>query len=152
MPVIRQNKGPLETWTGTGVNAELGPYEARLLSDAGGLTQFGAFVETLMPGAMSSHKHWHEEEDEFVYVLSGCVTLNEGDELTEMRPGDAATFKAGAAVGHRLENHSDAPVTYLVVGTRSPDDVVHYTDKDLLLTKVEFEKRLTTKAGEEVER
>ncbi|RCW20235.1 putative cupin superfamily protein [Ciceribacter lividus] len=152
MPIIRQEDAPLDDATGSGINAELGPYRARLLSDAGGLTQFGAFLETLPPGSFSSHKHWHENEDEFIYVLSGRVTLNEGDSLTEMQPGDAATFKAGVAVGHRLENRSEEPATYLVVGTRSPDEVVHYTDKDLHLTKVNFEKRLTTKAGEPVER
>jgi uncharacterized cupin superfamily protein len=123
VPVIGQEDAPLESWSGTGTNAELGPYEARLFSDAGGLTQFGAFVETLMPGAMSSHKHWHEQEDEFVYMLSGRAMLNVGDQLNEMLPGDAATFKAGVAVGHRLENRSDQPATYLVVRTRSPDEV-----------------------------
>ncbi|MGL4198650.1 MAG: cupin domain-containing protein [Allorhizobium sp.] len=152
MPVIRPQDAPLEEGKGEGLNAELGPYSARLLSDAGGLTQFGAFLETLPPGSFSSHKHWHEQEDEFIFVISGTVMLNEGDALTEMRPGDAATFKAGVAVGHRLENRSDEPATYLVVGTRSPDNVVHYADKDLLLTKVGFEKRLTTKAGVKVER
>ncbi|MDH4440270.1 MAG: cupin domain-containing protein [Rhizobium sp.] len=152
MPVIKIKDAPLEAIAPQGHNAELGPYSARLLSDAGGLTQFGAFLETLPPGSFSSHKHWHEQEDEFVYVLSGRVMLNEGETLTEMLPGDAATFKASVAVGHRLENRSDQPATYLVVGTRSPDDMVHYTDKDLLLTKVGFEKRLTTKAGVKVER
>ncbi|HLP68873.1 MAG TPA: cupin domain-containing protein [Rhizobium sp.] len=152
MPIVRQEDAPVEEATGSGINAELGSYRALLLSDAGGLTQFGAFLETLPPGSFSSHKHWHEKEDEFIFVIAGTVTLNEGDTLTEMRPGDAATFKAGVAVGHRLENRSDAPASYLVVGTRSPDDVVHYADKDLLLTKVNFEKRLTTKAGEPVVR
>lgn len=152
MPIIRQEDAPLEEATGSGINAELGSYRALLLSDAGGLTQFGAFLETLPPGSFSAHKHWHEQEDEFIFVVAGTVTLNEGDSLTEMRPGDAATFKAGVAVGHRLENRSDAPASYLVVGTRSPHDVVHYTDKDLHLTKVNFEKRLTTKAGEPVTR
>lgn len=152
MPVIRQQDAPLEEGKAEGINAELGAYAARLLSDAGGLTQFGAFVETLPPGSFSSHKHWHEREDEFVYVLSGTVTLNEGDRLTEMRPGDAATFKAGVPVGHRLENRSDADATYLVVGTRSPNDVVHYTDRDLRLIKVNFEKTLTDRAGNPVRR
>lgn len=152
MPIIRQTNAPLEEGKAEGLNAELGPYSARLLSDAGGLSQFGAFVETLPPGSFSSHKHWHEREDEFVLVISGTVMLNEGETLTEMRPGDAATFKAGVAVGHRLENHSGQPATYLVVGTRSADDVVHYTDKDLHLTKVNFEKRLTDKAGNPVKR
>lgn len=152
MPVIRPQDAPLEEGKSEGLNGELGPYSARLLSDAGGLTQFGAFIETLPPGSFSSHKHWHEQEDEFIFVVSGTVTLNEGETLTDMRPGDAATFKAGVAVGHRLENRSEEPATYLVVGTRSADDVVHYADKDLLLTKVGFEKRLTTKAGVKVER
>ncbi len=61
-------------------------------------------------------------------------------------------LQGSVAVGHRLENRSEEPATYLVVGTRSADDVVHYADKDLLLTKVGFEKRLTTKAGGKVER
>lgn len=151
MPVIRSDEAPLEDGKPEGLNAELGPYSARLLSDAGGLTQFGAFVETLPPGSCSSHKHWHEQEDEFVYLLSGSVWLNEGDTVIEMKPGDAATFKAGVAVGHRLENRSTKPATYLVVGTRSPNDVVHYSDKDLLLTKVNFEKRRTDRAGNPLE-
>ena len=54
-------------------------FSADLLSDSGGLTQFGAFTETLPPGANSSELHWHEKEDEFVYMLSGTVTLVEGD-------------------------------------------------------------------------
>ncbi|MBO3759324.1 cupin domain-containing protein [Ciceribacter sp. L1K22] len=152
MPVIRTEDAPLEVGKPDALNADLGPYTARLLSDAGGLTQFGAFLETLPPGSRSSHKHWHEREDEFIYMVSGFVTLNEGDTLTEMRPGDAATFKAGVPVGHRLENRSDQPATYLVVGTRSPDEVVHYTDKDLHLTKVNFHKHLTDKAGNPVKR
>lgn len=152
MPIIRREDAPLEEGKAEGMNAELGPYSARLFSDAGALTQFGAFVETLPPGSFSSHKHWHEQEDEFVYLLSGTVMLNEGDSLTPMHPGDAATFKAGVAVGHRLENHSDQPATYLVVGTRSPNDVVHYSDRDLLLTKVNFEKRMTDRAGKPVDR
>lgn len=147
MPIIRKDSAPSEEWTGEGINAGLGPYEARLLSDAGGLTQFGAFVETLHPGSRSSHKHWHEQEDEFIYILSGIATLHEGDTITEMHPGDAATFKAGVALGHCLENRSTQDCTYLVVGTRSPNDVVHYADKDMLLTKVNFEKIRTDKAG-----
>lgn len=147
MPIIRKDSAPSEEGTGEGINAELGPYEARLLSDAGGLTQFGAFIETLPPGSRSSHKHWHEQEDEFIYLLSGIATLHEGDTIIDMHPGDAATFKAGVALGHCLENRSAQDCTYLVVGTRSPNDVVHYADKDMLLTKVNFEKIRTDKAG-----
>ena len=105
-----------------------GPYEALLFSDTGGLTQFGAFVEILPPGSSSSMKHWHRTEDEMVYVLAGTVTLHEGDSVTALHPGDAATFRAGDPVGHCLENRSDAPVRYLVIGTRSAGDTVTYTE------------------------
>ena len=109
-------------------------YTADLLSDTGGLTQFGAFTETLPPGAHSSELHWHEKEDEFVYVLSGTVTLVEGDQNgvteTELKPGDAASFKANVPIGHCLQNRSNTPATYLVVGTRTVNDHWHYPLKD----------------------
>ena len=39
----------------------LGPYRYQLLSDPGGLTQFGAFIEELPPGSYSGQRHWHED-------------------------------------------------------------------------------------------
>jgi uncharacterized cupin superfamily protein len=100
------------------------------ISEAGGLTQFGAFVEVLQPGSRSSIKHWHRAEDEMVYVLEGDITLIEGTTETVLRPGDAATFRAGTPVGHCLENRSAAPTRCLVVGTRAPVDDITYPDHD----------------------
>ena len=79
------------------------PNQTLWISEAGELTQFGAFVEVLQPGCRSSIKHWHSAEDEMVYVLAGEITVIEGASETLMRAGDAATFKAGVAVGHCLE-------------------------------------------------
>lgn len=98
----------------------------RWLSEAGGLTQFGATVQTLEPGATSALSHWHSDEDELVYILSGTVVVHEGDACISAGPGSVATFKAGAAVGHYLENRSDATCTYLVVGTRAATDIITY--------------------------
>lgn len=100
------------------------------ISEAGRLTQFGAFVETLQPGTRSSIKHWHSGEDELVYVLDGNVTLIEGDTETILRPGDAATFKAGEPTGHCLHNGTDRPTRCLVVGTRATKDIITYPDHD----------------------
>jgi uncharacterized cupin superfamily protein len=152
MPVIRLADAIVERSDPAKPDPELGTYWAALFSDTGGLTQFGAFLEVLAPGSKSSHQHWHECEDEFVYMLEGEVTLVEGDCEVMMRPGDAATFKAGVALGHRLENRAAAEARYLVVGTRSPDDVVHYSTKDLLLTKTAGKKVLTDRAGNPVNR
>ena len=60
------------------------------LGDAAGLTQFGVNLLHLPPGAWSSQRHWHTAGDEFVYVLSGEVTLvtDAGEEI--LHAGDAA--------------------------------------------------------------
>ena len=119
---------------------EIGRFRAELLSDSGGLTQFGAFVETLWPGGRTSKSHWHRSEDEMVYVLDGVATLIEGGAVSEVQPGQAACFKAGVAVGHHMENRTDAPIRYLVVGTRSGDDVVTYADTGETVTIANGEK------------
>jgi uncharacterized cupin superfamily protein len=107
---------------------DLGDYSAASdLGEALGLTQFGAHIETLHPGARSSLRHWHENEDEFVYVISGELVLIE-DEESVLQAGDVAGWAAGVPVGHCLENRSEADATYLVVGTRAARDVWHYVD------------------------
>lgn len=100
------------------------------ISEAGGLTQFGAFIEILQPGSRSSIKHWHSPEDEMVYVLEGEITLLEGDTQTLLRPGDTATFRAGVPVGHCLENRGRSVTRCLVVGMRAPVDRITYPDHD----------------------
>ena len=127
MPIIRHADAPVDT---PDAPDALGSYTARLFSDAGGLTQFGAFTETLPHGSKSSFKHWHAAEDEFIFVISGTILVHEGDTVDEITAGDAACFRAGEAVGHYLENASGADATYLVVGTRASNDVVTYPDHD----------------------
>lgn len=110
-----------------------GPHEALLYSDSGGLTQFGALVEILPPGSSSSVTHWHAQEDEMIYVIEGTATVKEGDKVYTLTPGDGATFKAGDPLGHSVENTSDQPLKYLVIGTRSRADTVTYPDGDRVL-------------------
>ncbi len=111
------------------------------LSEPGGLTQFGSFIETLASGARSSIKHWHSDEDELVYVLEGEVTLHQGSEEHLLRPGDAAAFKAGDPVGHCLENTSRAPAKYLVVGTRAKSDTCTYPDHNRKCERIERDSK-----------
>jgi len=101
------------------------------LGDAAGLTQFGVNIVTLDPGVWSSQRHWHELEDEFVYVIEGELVLvtDAGEEI--MRPGDCAGFKAGDHDGHHLQNRSAAPARFLVVGSRNDDDWGEYPDIDM---------------------
>jgi len=114
------------------------PYDAHCagrskiaLGDLGGLTQFGVNLTRLAPGAASAHKHWHENEDELVYMLEGEVVLVEDDGETVMCAGDVATFKAGVVIGHMMVNRSDKDAIFLEVGTRADDEVSSYTDPDV---------------------
>ncbi len=104
------------------------------LGDAAGLAQFGVNLCTLPPGAWSSQRHWHSQEDELIYVVSGAVTLVTGDGEEILRAGDAAGFKAGEADGHCFQNRSDADVVLLEIGTRIADDIAVYSDIDMKTT------------------
>jgi uncharacterized cupin superfamily protein len=108
-----------------------GKAEAQL-GRAVGLTQFGVNQLTLAPGAMSSLRHWHEGEDEFVYVLAGELTLVDDNGAHDLRAGSFAGFPAGRANAHHLENRSTAPAIFLVVGTRKVGaETIHYPDDAL---------------------
>jgi uncharacterized cupin superfamily protein len=128
------------------MGASLGPYSHAVIGDAAGLTQFGCHLERLPPGSRSSHRHWHETEDELVYMLEGEVVLIEETE-TVLRAGDAAAWRAGDPVGHCLENRSAADALYLVAGTRHADDTVHYPDAGLRLDKTGRRRRFTDATG-----
>ena len=101
------------------------------LGDAGGLDQFGVNLCRLEPGSASAQRHWHEKEDELVYVLGGEVVLVEDEGETILKAGDAATFKAGVANGHHLINRSDREALFLEIGTRNLNDRGYYPDIDL---------------------
>jgi uncharacterized cupin superfamily protein len=105
--------------------------ETKRLGDAVGLSQFGVSLVRLKPGATAGVRHWHENEDEFVYVLEGEATLVEDDGETQLGSGGAAGFKAGVPNGHSVINKSKADLTMLVVGTRAKSERGHYPDVDL---------------------
>lgn len=98
------------------------------LWDVGRLTQLGACRETLPPGAWSSHRHWHEAEDEFLYVRSGTATVVDDDGAFDLAPGDAACWRHGDPNGHPVQNRTESPLVYLIVGARVAGDVCHYSD------------------------
>lgn len=106
----------------------LGAFERQSLTAAGGLTQFGVALETLMPGASSSNRHWHEGEDECLYVLDGTADLVENSGTRAVGPGDVICWPKGVANAHHLINRSDAPMRFLVAGWHADRDVVHYPD------------------------
>ncbi|MBT9244147.1 cupin domain-containing protein [Gemmobacter fulvus] len=117
------------------------------LGDAGGLTQFGVNLVTLQPGALSSLRHWHMAEDEFVMVTLGeCVLVQDAGE-TVMRAGDCAAFPAGDPDGHHFLNRSGSVAQFLVVGSKAPREVATYSDVDLRIEIKAGRARFTYKDG-----
>ncbi|MEO7179073.1 MAG: cupin domain-containing protein [Allosphingosinicella sp.] len=111
---------------------EMAKRHYRRLGPVSGLTDFGVSHVTLEPGGISSQRHWHEEEDEFVVMLEGEAVLEEDGGETMLRAGDCAAFPKGVANGHRLVNRSKAPCAFIAVGALAASDC-HYPDIDLHL-------------------
>jgi uncharacterized cupin superfamily protein len=149
MGVIDQTKCPVKTGT---IYPE--PYASQVagrsslrLGDAGGLTQFGVNLVTLEPGAKSSLRHWHTNEDEFVMVTEGELILVQDEGEHVMRPGDCAAFPAGDPNGHHFLNRTQAPARFLVVGTRAQRETATYSDVDLVLEVEAGQHRFTYRDG-----
>ncbi len=88
----------------------------RRLAPVAGLAHCGASHVTLRPGAWSSQRHWHADEDELVVMLSGEAVLIEDAGETILRAGDIATFAAGVQDGHHLQNRSDTDCVFVAIG------------------------------------
>lgn len=97
-----------------------------------GLSQFGVNLTRLPPGSWSAQRHWHSQEDEFVYVMEGeLILVTDAGEET-LGPGDFVGFPAGVRDGHHLQNRSDRDAVYFEVGARNEADSGEYPDIDLV--------------------
>ena len=124
--------------------------EKQKIGEAVGLTQFGVNITRIKAGSASALRHWHEQEDEFIYMLDGELILQENDGETVLRPGDAAGFKAGSGVAHCLVNRTDRDAVYLEVGTRAASERVHYPDVDFMMERDGSGRRYFRKSGEPI--
>ena len=104
----------------------------RRLAGPAGLTVMGASHVVLKPGAWTSQRHWHAEEDELLVVVSGEAVLVEDDGETLLRPGDIAAWPKGVRNGHTIQNRSDADCSLICVSAGDADnDWGEYPDIDL---------------------
>jgi uncharacterized cupin superfamily protein len=150
MPKVDIAKVPVRSGTfyPAEFQAECTGRHKQALGDVIGLTQFGVNITRISPGAASSLRHYHEQEDEFIYVLEGELVLIENDGEFVLKAGDAAGFKANSGNAHRLVNRSDKDAVYFEVGTRAVDERVHYPDVDLMLERNGMTRRYLHKSGE----
>ena len=124
--------------------------EKQKLGDAVGLTQFGVNISRIKAGSASALRHWHEQEDEFIYMIEGELVLKENDGESVLKAGDCAGFKAGSGIAHCLINRTDRDAVYLEVGTRAKSERVHYPDVDFMMERDDASRRWFRRSGEPI--
>ena len=122
--------------------------EKRPLGDIFGLANFAVNLTTLAPGAVSSLRHMHSKQDEFIYILEGHPTLISNVGQTPLAPVMCAGFKAANGAAHHLINQTNEPTTHLEIGDRNAGDTGTYPDDDIVAILVDGKWRFTHKDGQ----
>lgn len=97
----------------------------RTLGTHTGLERIGVHLVRLESGRESTQFHYHDNDEEFVFIISGRGIADIGDESFEVGPGDFMGFPAPSPA-HALRNPYDEDLVYLMGGERNAADVVHY--------------------------
>jgi uncharacterized cupin superfamily protein len=121
--------------------------DKRILGDLFGLKNFGVNLTRLAPGAISSLRHCHAKQDEFLYVLQGRPTLRTDEVATQLAPGMCAGFRAGSGNAHQLVNETGEEVVFLEIGDRTKEEAVVYPDDDIQLATIDGRQVVTHKDG-----
>lgn len=97
----------------------------KTLGDPTGLTGLGVHWIEVQPGVVSAEQHFHHQEDEAVYVISGRGFVRLDDERFDVGPGDFVGLPAGGPA-HEFACEGEEPLRLLVIGQRLPVDTVDY--------------------------
>ncbi len=100
---------------------------ARNLTRPTGMQRIGVHIVRIEAGHDSTTHHYHEADEEFIYILSGRGQARIGDETFEIEAGDFMGFPAPSPA-HSMHNPYAEDLVYLMGGERWATDVVHYPD------------------------
>ena len=127
--------------------ARMAGRQKRQLGELFGLKNFGVNLTRLAPNALSSLRHSHAKQDEFIYIVAGHPTMHTDQGRMRLSPGMCAGFRAGTGNAHHLHNETTEEVLYLEIGDRTPDDQVTYPDDDLQFDRAGGKARFIHKDG-----
>ena len=106
----------------------------KTLGSATGLQRLGIHLVTICQGNDSTSHHYHDADEEFIYIVSGKGTARIGEESFEVGPGDFMGFPAPSDA-HSLHNPHAEDLVYLLGGEGWPVDVVHYPEIKRRMTR-----------------
>lgn len=99
----------------------------KTLSSAAGMQRLGIHLVTISRGNDSTTHHYHDADEEFIYIVSGRGIAHIGEESFEVGPGDFMGFPAPSEA-HSLHNPNPEDLIYLMGGEGWPVDLVHYPE------------------------
>ena len=100
------------------------------LGDQAGGEQLGCSLHEVPPGKRAWPYHYHEGNEEAIYVLDGQGVLRTRDGEVTVGPGDYVALPTGEAGAHQLRNDGDEMLRYLVASTMCEPDVLIYPDSN----------------------
>ncbi|MFC7204445.1 cupin domain-containing protein [Haloferax namakaokahaiae] len=117
------------------VEAETGDrfaFRRKQLGALAGGRDIGCSLYEVPPGKRPWPTHYHEGNEEAVYVLSGTGTLHtrEGAADCSLSPGTYVALPTGEEFARQIENDGDEPLRYLAISTMNDPDVAVYPDSD----------------------
>jgi uncharacterized cupin superfamily protein len=118
------------------------------LSQGTAAKKLAAAVDTLPPGKRSCPYHYHHAEEEMFIVLAGSGSLRVAGEMLPIQTGDVVFIPPGPDYPHHIINTSDAPLTYISIGTNEPIEICEYPDSGKYLVGSEHFHVIARKDGQ----
>ncbi|MBX0323470.1 cupin domain-containing protein [Halomicroarcula sp. F13] len=108
-------------------------FRRKQLAPAAGGEELGASLYDVAPGKRLWLRHYHEGNEEAIFVQEGSGTLRLGPDADEHRlgPGDYVALPAGEESTHEIEAGDDG-LRLLMVSTMQEPDITVYPDKDMV--------------------
>ena len=82
-----------------------------LLAHRNSCIKHQSLAEARLPVGASTTPHYHPKTEEIYYLLVGTGQMRIGDEVCDVRPGDAVAIPPGAV--HQITNTGDEMLTFL---------------------------------------
>lgn len=95
-----------------------------------GAEKLGFNVKVLKPGQFSYPYHYHSENEEVFIILKGELTLRQNDKRKILQEGDFVFLKNSKEGAHQLYNHTNEPVRYVGIASKSNSDICYYPDSN----------------------
>lgn len=111
------------------------------LSEAVGMAHLGVHLVRVEPGKETTQFHFHHQEEEFIYIISGKGIAKIGEEQIEVEAGDFMGFTA-PSLPHGMKNPFQEDLVYLMGGERQNFDACDYPKLKKRLYRVNGERRL----------